>query len=167
MFQRIAFLPVHQPVARIIENPVVSILGITTNKLHIYFTFLKRVKDPGAEMRACVVSLDRGPERQRLRRGRTKEHLRYGALSVDPRVRTVRPTRLTKELSRSGWSRRRSCSTRHWPKLFCNVNRIAFAGFELILPAKFYIASANERGSPVARRRAHHCDHAIRIHNNL
>ena len=98
MFQRFAFLPVHQPVAGVIENQVISTGSIPTNKLHVYFTFPKRAKDHSAEMRACVVHLCRRAEGQPLRRGRTEEHLHHGALSDNPPCQNIETNQINKSV---------------------------------------------------------------------
>ena len=83
MLQRVTFLPLHEPVARVVKNPLPSILGVSTDEFHIHLTFLKRVEDHGAEMRACAVRLSWRAERQRLCRRGTEEHLHNGAQNLD------------------------------------------------------------------------------------
>jgi hypothetical protein len=50
VLQRIAFLPLHEPIARVVKNPLLSVLSVSTDKFHIHLTLLKRVEDHGAEM---------------------------------------------------------------------------------------------------------------------
>src|SRR6266478_5440502 len=78
VLQCFAFLPVHQPVTCVVQNPLFSIFSVSTNKTHVHLTLLKRVKDHGAEMRACVVRLSWRAEGEWFCRRRTKEHLHHG-----------------------------------------------------------------------------------------